>query len=84
MATRCYFNPVGAHESGLIGEDPSGIPNNLMPYITQVARRPGDVAQCYADPSQAAALLGWKASRGLAQMCADAWRWQSGNPNGYR
>lgn len=166
VATLRYFNPVGAHASGLIGEDPSGIPNNLMPYITQVAvgqraqlqvfgsdystpdgtgvrdyihvcdlaeghvaalrallergqsvtvnlgtgqgysvlevvkafeaasgrpvpyqlvaRRPGDVAQCYADPSQAAALLGWKASRGLAQMCADAWRWQNGNPNGYR
>ena len=166
VATLRYFNPVGAHASGLIGEDPSGIPNNLMPYITQVAvgqraqlqvfgsdyptpdgtgvrdyihvcdlaeghvaalkallergnsvtvnlgtgqgysvlevvkafeaasgrpvpyqlvaRRPGDVAQCYADPSQAAALLGWKASRGLDQMCADAWRWQSGNPNGYR
>ena len=166
VATLRYFNPVGAHASGLIGEDPSGIPNNLMPYITQVAvgqraqlqvfgsdyptpdgtgvrdyihvcdlaeghvaalkallergnsvtvnlgtgsgysvldvvkafeaasgrpvpyqlvaRRPGDVAQCYADPSQALALLGWKASRGLDQMCADAWRWQSGNPSGYR
>ncbi len=166
VATLRYFNPVGAHESGLIGEDPSGIPNNLMPYITQVAvgqraqlqvfgsdyptpdgtgvrdyihvcdlaeghvaalktllergqsvtvnlgtgqgysvldvvkafeaasgrpvpyqlvaRRPGDVAQCYADPTQALALLGWKASRGLNQMCADAWRWQSNNPNGYR
>ncbi len=166
VATLRYFNPVGAHASGLIGEDPSGIPNNLMPYITQVAvgqraqlqvfgsdyptpdgtgvrdyihvcdlaeghvaalkallergqsvtvnlgtgqgysvldvvkafetasgrpvpyqlvaRRPGDVAQCYADPAQAEALLGWHASRGLDQMCADAWRWQSGNPNGYR
>jgi UDP-glucose 4-epimerase len=166
VATLRYFNPVGAHESGLIGEDPSGIPNNLMPYITQVAvgqraqlqvfgsdyptldgtgvrdyihvcdlaeghvaalktllergqsvtvnlgtgsgysvlevvkafetasgrpvpyqlvaRRPGDVAQCYADPAQALALLGWRASRGLDQMCADAWRWQSGNPDGYR
>lgn len=166
VATLRYFNPVGAHASGLIGEDPSGIPNNLMPYITQVAvgqrarlqvfgsdyptpdgtgvrdyihvcdlaeghvaalkalleggnsvtvnlgtgrgysvldvvrafeaasgrpvpyelvaRRPGDVAQCYADPSQALALLGWKSSRDLDRMCADAWRWQSANPNGYR
>jgi UDP-glucose 4-epimerase len=161
-----YFNPVGAHPSGLIGEDPAGIPNNLMPYITQVAagtrprlsvfgndyptpdgtgvrdyihvcdlaeghvaalhhlleqrrslaanlgtghghsvlevvrafeaasgravpfdiapRRPGDVAQCYADPSRARELLGWQARRTLAQMCEDAWRWQSANPNGYR
>ncbi len=54
-----------------------------VPYQL-VARRPGDVAQCYADPVQALALLGWRASRGLDQMCADAWRWQSGNPNGYR
>jgi UDP-glucose 4-epimerase len=166
VATLRYFNPVGAHASGLIGEDPSGIPNNLMPYITQVAvgqraelqvfgsdyptpdgtgvrdyihvcdlaeghvaalktllergqsltvnlgtgrgcsvlevvkafetasgrpvpyqlvaRRPGDVAQCYADPTQAETELGWRASRSLDQMCADAWRWQSGNPNGYR
>jgi UDP-glucose 4-epimerase len=161
-----YFNPVGAHPSGLIGEDPSGIPNNLMPYITQVAmgkraqlqifgsdyatpdgtgvrdyihvmdlaeghvaalrylldqgksvtvnlgtgrgnsvlevvhafeaasgrkvpyqlvaRRPGDVAQCYADPARARDLLDWQARRSLAEMCADAWRWQSGNPDGYR
>lgn len=161
-----YFNPVGAHPSGLIGEDPADIPNNLMPYVTQVAvgqrphlsvygndyptpdgtgvrdyihvqdlaaghvaalqallgkgesftvnlgtgrgnsvlevvqafeaasgrpvpyqfapRRPGDVAQCYADPALAKALLGWEARRTLAEMCADAWRWQSGNPNGYR
>ena len=161
-----YFNPVGAHPSGLIGEDPSGIPNNLMPFVTQVAigkreflsvygsdyrtpdgtgvrdyihvqdlaeghvaalkalldrrqsftvnlgtgqgqsvldvvkafeqasgrpvpyriapRRPGDVAQCYADPALAHRLLGWRASRSLADMCADAWRWQSGNPDGYR
>lgn len=153
-----YFNPVGAHESGIIGEDPNGIPNNLMPYITQVAigklqqlsvygddyptpdgtgvrdyihvvdlarghlaalkaleksngvmtvnlgtgqgysvldvvhafekasnrpvpykivaRRPGDVAQCYADPSLAAELLGWRAERGLDDMCRDSWRWQ--------
>ena len=166
VATLRYFNPVGAHASSLIGEDPSGIPNNLMPYITQVAvgqrarlqvfgsdyptpdgtgvrdyihvcdlaeghvaalrallergqsvtvnlgtgrgysvlevvrafeaasgrpvpyelvaRRPGDVAQCYADPSRARALLGWRATRGLDRMCADAWRWQSANPNGYR
>ncbi|MDY0330177.1 MAG: UDP-glucose 4-epimerase GalE [Thiomonas sp.] len=160
-----YFNPVGAHESGLIGEDPRGIPNNLMPYITQVAvgrlqklrvfggdwptvdgsgvrdyihvmdlaeghvaalryllsheglftvnlgtgqgysvlqmvqafgktigrdlpyeivaRRPGDIAQCWADPSAARELLGWSAKRGLEQICADAWRWQQGNPQGY-
>ena len=161
-----YFNPVGAHPSGLIGEDPAGIPNNLMPYIAQVAtgqrpflqvfgsdyptpdgtgvrdyihvcdlaeghvaalkallqegrsltvnlgtgrgysvlevvrafeaasgrpvpyqlapRRAGDVAQCYADPTLAQRTLGWRATRPLAQMCADAWRWQSGNPDGYR
>jgi len=161
-----YFNPVGAHPSGLIGEDPSGIPNNLMPFVTQVAigkrpflnvygsdyptpdgtgvrdyihvqdlaeghvaalqallekkesftvnlgtgrghsvlevvqafeqasgrevkrqiapRRPGDVAQCYADPALAQRLLGWRASRSLADMCLDAWRWQNGNPDGYR
>ena len=160
-----YFNPIGAHESGLIGEDPNGIPNNLMPYISQVAvgkleklgvfgddydtpdgtgvrdyihvvdlavghvkaikyifsnpgldiinlgtgvgysvldmvkafskacgkeipyeikpRREGD-AMCYADPSKAAKVLGWKAERGLEQMCEDAWRWQSQNPEGYR
>ena len=153
-----YFNPVGAHESGIIGEDPNGIPNNLMPYITQVAvgklpqlsvfgddyptpdgtgvrdyihvvdlarghlaalealsdtsgvmavnlgtgqgysvldvvrafekasdrpvpyrivpRRPGDVAQCYADPTLAKELLGWQAQRGLDEMCRDSWRWQ--------
>ena len=163
-----YFNPVGAHESGLIGEDPTGIPNNLMPFVAQVAmgrrprlniygndyptpdgtgirdfihvvdlaqghvaamavlmdddaarvnvvnlgtgrghsvlevvksfeaasgrpisyrfvdRRPGDVAVCYADPSRAHSLLGWEARRGVDIMCADAWRWQSMNPNGYR
>jgi len=166
VAVLRYFNPVGAHPSGLIGEDPAGIPNNLMPYIAQVAtgrrpflqvfggdyqtpdgtgvrdyihvcdlaeghvaalrtliesgrsltanlgtgrghsvlevvrafeaasgrpvpyrlvaRRPGDVAQCYADPALARQQLGWHASRSLAQMCADAWRWQSANPNGYR
>ncbi len=163
-----YFNPVGAHASGLIGEDPRGVPNNLLPFVAQVAvgrqerlnvwgndyptpdgtgvrdyihvvdlalghlkalealergasqsdcltvnlgtgsghsvlelvrafeqasgkpvpytvaaRRPGDVAACYADPSRARALLGWRAERGLAEMCADAWRWQSRNPNGY-
>ena len=161
-----YFNPVGAHESGLIGEDPQGTPNNLMPFVAQVAvglrphlnvfgndyptpdgtgvrdyihvvdlalghlkalealrrspaecltvnlgtgtgysvreivrafeeasgkrvaytvapRRPGDVAACYADPSKAATLLGWRAERNLADMCADAWRWQSLNPHGY-
>ncbi len=161
-----YFNPVGAHPSGLIGEDPSDIPNNLMPYVAQVAigkrpylnvyggdyptpdgtgvrdyihvqdlaaghvaalqallnqgasftvnlgtgrgnsvlevvqafeqasgqpipyqmapRRPGDVAQCYADPALAQSLLGWGARHTLADMCADAWRWQSGNPDGYQ
>lgn len=159
-----YFNPVGAHESGLLGEAPNGIPNNLMPYITQVAlgqrealqifgndyptpdgtgvrdylhvmdlaaghlaalraldspklltvnlgtgqgvsvqqmvdtfarvngvpiahrvvtRRPGDVAQCLADPSQAKALLNWQTHLGLERMCADAWRWQSMNPQGF-
>ncbi len=160
-----YFNPVGAHESGLIGEDPQGPPNNLMPYITQVAvgrrshlnvfgqdydtpdgtgvrdyihvrdlaighvaalrhlergpglvsvnlgtgvgvsvlelkaalerasgktvphvvapRRAGDIAQCYADPTLARELLGWTATRNTAQMCEDAWRWQSNNPGGY-
>lgn len=161
-----YFNPVGAHPSGLIGEDPSDIPNNLMPYIAQVAvgrreklsvfgsdyptvdgtgvrdyihvmdladghvkalawlsrglgikafnlgtgrgysvlemlkaferacgktlayelvdRRPGDVASCYADPALADQVLGWKATRGIEAMCADGWRWQSQNPEGYR
>lgn len=161
-----YFNPVGAHESGRIGEDPKGIPNNLMPYISQVAvgkleklgvfgddydtpdgtgvrdyihvvdlaighvkaihyiftnpgldvinlgtgvgysvldmvkafgkaigrdlpyeikpRREGDIAMCYADPTKAAKVLGWKAERGLEEMCADTWRWQSQNPDGYR
>ncbi len=163
-----YFNPVGAHVSGLIGEDPRGIPNNLVPFIAQVAvgrrerlnvwghdyatadgtgvrdyihvvdlahghvkalkaldglvkptecltvnlgtgsghsvlevvaafekacgktipytlapRRPGDVAACYADPNRAFKMLGWRAERGLSEMCADAWRWQSQNPNGY-
>ncbi len=159
-----YFNPVGAHESGLIGENPNGIPNNLMPFVAQVAagkrpqlavfgndyptpdgtgvrdyihvvdlaqghlaaldalarsgrsltvnlgtgqgysvldmvrafeaasgrpvpyrivaRRPGDIATCYADPAQAEQLLGWKARRGIAEMCADGWRWQSMNPDG--
>ena len=166
MAVLRYFNPVGAHPSGLIGEDPGGIPNNLMPFVSQVAigkrpylnvygsdyptpdgtgvrdyihvqdlaaghvaalqallaqgksftvnlgtgrgnsvlelvrafeqasglpvpyriapRRPGDVAQCYADPALAQSLLGWRAKLTLADMCADAWRWQSGNPDGYR
>ncbi len=160
-----YFNPIGAHPSGLIGEDPKGIPNNLLPYVAQVAigkldclgvfgddydtpdgtgvrdyihvvdlarghvnaidklrdnagvsvynlgtgtgysvlevvrafekacghpikyeikpRRPGDIAMCYCDPSKAEAELGWKAERGLEEMCADAWRWQKANPNGY-
>ena len=160
-----YFNPVGAHASGRIGEDPNGLPNNLMPYVSQVAvgrlpqlrvfggdyptsdgtgvrdyihvvdlavghvaavrrlterpgvltvnlgtgrgysvievvkafekasgrpvpfeivaRRPGDVAQCYAEPGLAERELGWRAERGIDEMCADAWRWQSANPEGY-
>lgn len=160
-----YFNPIGAHKSGRIGEDPNGIPGNLMPYITQVAvgklstlhvygadyptadgtgvrdyihvvdlalghlcalkkvlgstgcniynlgtgkgcsvfelinafekasgrkvpyvvepRRSGDVAICYSDPSKAQAELGWKAVRGIDEMCEDSWRWQVNNPQGY-
>lgn len=160
-----YFNPVGAHPSGKIGEDPNGIPNNLMPFITQVAvgklkelrvfgndyptkdgtgvrdyihvvdlakghikalekilkgqgvsaynlgtgtgysvldmvnafekatgqavpykivdRRPGDIAASFADPSRAEKELNWKAEKTLEDMCRDAWRWQSQNPNGY-
>ena len=160
-----YFNPVGAHESGQIGEDPAGIPNNLLPYVSQVAvgklerlsvfgddydtedgtgvrdyihvvdlakghvaalkklatspavvtynlgtgqgysvleiikafekasgkevpykvvdRRPGDIAACYADPTLATNELGWTAEAGIEEMCADGWRWQSSNPNGY-
>lgn len=160
-----YFNPVGAHLSGRIGESPRGVPNNLMPYVTQVAvgkrerlsvfggdyptadgtgvrdyihvvdlalghiaalervgraagawtvnlgtgkgysvldivkafeaasgreipyqivdRRPGDIAQCFADPSHAARELGWTARLDLNRMCADSWRWQSQNPEGY-
>lgn len=160
-----YFNPIGAHASGQIGEDPQGIPNNLMPYLLQVAvgkrphltvhgndwptvdgtgvrdyihvvdlalghlaalakldtldgavpinlgtgqgcsvlqmlnalekvsgkkipyqigpRRSGDIATCYADPANAERLLGWKATRDLMTMCADGWRWQSQNPDGF-
>lgn len=161
-----YFNPVGAHESGLIGEDPAGIPNNLLPYVAQVAigklkelsifgddydtidgtgvrdyihvvdlakghvaalqgleksgtgcraynlgtgsglsvlqivkafekasgrvvpykispRRAGDIAACFADAGKAKSELGWAAELGLERMMADAWRWQSQNPNGY-
>lgn len=158
-----YFNPVGAHESGTIGEDPKGIPNNLLPYVSQVAvgkrpfvqvfgndydtvdgtgvrdyihvvdladghvkalehmqsgapaynlgtgkgvsvlelidafsrastkdipykivdRRPGDVASCYASPDKANAELHWQATRTIEQACADSWRWQSQNPDGY-
>jgi UDP-glucose 4-epimerase len=162
-----YFNPVGAHDSGQIGEDPRGIPNNLMPFVSQVAcgvrqklsvfgndyqtvdgtgvrdyihvmdlarghlaalqrlatsltgelltvnlgtgkgisvlelvaaferasgkevpyqvvaRRPGDVASCYADPAKAKELLGWQAELGVDAMCEDTWRWQAGNPHGY-
>lgn len=160
-----YFNPIGAHKAGIIGEDPKGIPNNLVPYIAQVAvgklealgvfgndyntpdgtgvrdyihvvdlarghvkamkkfedtpevriynlgtgngysvlqvlhafekacgktlpyvikeRRPGDIATCYADPAKAREELGWEAEYGIDEMCADTWRWQSTNPNGY-
>ncbi len=160
-----YFNPVGAHPSGQIGEDPNGIPNNLMPYVAQVAvgklprlrvfgndyrtpdgtgvrdyihvvdlarghlaalnklqehpgavvynlgtgrgysvlemvaaferasgrtvpyeiadRRPGDIATCYADPTEAREALGWQAQFGIEEMVRDAWRWQSENPNGF-
>ena len=160
-----YFNPIGAHESGLIGENPNGIPNNLLPYVSQVAagklaylhvfgddyptpdgtgvrdyihvvdlarghvaaadyamkhtgteiinlgtghgysvldivkafekvngvkvpykieaRRPGDIAECWADPAKAKELLGWTAQKNLEDMCRDAWRWQTQNPNGY-
>ncbi|CDG18844.1 UDP-glucose 4-epimerase GalE [Xenorhabdus doucetiae] len=161
-----YFNPVGAHPSGTMGEDPQGIPNNLMPYIAQVAvgrreklsvygndyptadgtgirdyihvmdladghiaalnavgkkaglhiynlgtgkgtsvlemvaafshacgkpvpyeicpRRPGDIAECWSSPEKAERELGWKANRTIVDMTADAWRWQSQNPNGYQ
>ncbi len=160
-----YFNPIGAHKSGLIGENPNGIPNNLMPYITQVAvgklprlgvfgndyptpdgtgvrdyihvvdlakghlkaleyaashkgaeifnlgtsqgysvldivntfsrvngieipydikdRRPGDIAECYADPKKANEILNWHADLGLEDMCRDSWNWQKNNPQGY-
>lgn len=160
-----YFNPVGAHQSGTIGEDPNGIPNNLLPFVSQVAvgkreklsvfgddyetrdgtgirdyihvvdlakghvlaldklaknpgvvtynlgtgvgysvleivqafekasgkeipyevvdRRPGDIAACYADPQKASAELGWTAALGIDEMCADSWRWQSSNPDGF-
>ncbi len=160
-----YFNPVGAHESGLIGEDPRGVPSNLMPFVAQVAigrldklrvfggdyltpdgtgvrdyihvmdlaqahvaalsqllgdapsftinigggrgysvmevirayekasgrnipyeivaRRPGDIAACYTDPALALEILGWSATKGLDEMCADSWNWQQMNPNGY-
>lgn len=165
IAVLRYFNPVGAHESGLIGEDPAGIPNNLMPYVAQVAvgkleklrvfgndyptpdgtgvrdyihvvdlarghlaaldtlakrdagfvvnlgtgrgysvlevvkafeaasgrpvpyeivaRRPGDIAECYADPALAQKLLGWEARFGIERMCQDHWRWQEKNPRGF-
>ena len=160
-----YFNPIGAHESGNMGEDPQGIPNNLLPYVAQVAvgklekvhvfgddyptpdgtgvrdyihvvdlaighlkaiekkaneagvhiynlgtgngysvlqiikafekacgkelpyvidpRRPGDIAECWANPAKAKAELGWEATRGIEKMCEDSWRWQSTHPNGY-
>ena len=160
-----YFNPIGAHKSGMIGEDPKGIPNNLLPYVAQVAigkleclgvfgddydtpdgtgvrdyihvvdlavghvkalkkledkegvsvynlgtghgysvlevvhafekacgheikyqikeRRAGDIAMCYCDPAKAKKELGWEAQYGIDEMCADSWRWQSQNPDGY-
>ena len=160
-----YFNPIGAHESGRIGEDPSGLPNNLLPFVSQVAvgklkelmvfgddyptrdgtgvrdyihvtdlalghvkalehlatgpgvvtynlgtgrgfsvlevvaafattsgrpvpyriapRRRGDIPECFANPTLAGVELGWRAERGLEEMCADAWRWQEANPEGY-
>ncbi|MBI4740255.1 MAG: UDP-glucose 4-epimerase GalE [Betaproteobacteria bacterium] len=166
LACLRYFNPAGAHGSGLIGEDPNGVPNNLMHFVAQVAggrreklsvfgddyptpdgtgvrdyihvvdlarghvaalnyfcgagglltvnlgtgrgvsvlemvaafakasgreipyeirpRRAGDIASCYADPSLAGQLLGWRAERGIDTMCADAWLWQTMNPHGYR
>ena len=168
VAVLRYFNPIGAHPSGLIGEDPADVPNNLLPYVAQVAvgkreriqvfggdyptpdgtgvrdyihvvdlarghvkalerlastttpelltinlgtgqgysvlevirafeeacgkklpyevvaRRPGDIASCYANPAHALAVLGWSAEKDLPTMCADTWRWQSQNPNGYR
>ncbi len=165
IAVLRYFNPIGAHPSGLMGEDPNGIPNNLMPYITKVAggklpilhvfgndydthdgtgvrdyihvvdlarahlaalqyiekahgidyfnigtgngysvldivkaykaatgidvkyqidpRRPGDIAECYADPAKAREVLGWSAQYGIEEMCRDANNWQTKNPNGY-
>ena len=161
-----YFNPIGAHESGRIGEDPKGIPNNLLPYVAQVAvgkleqvgvfgddyptpdgtgvrdyihvvdlarghvaaikkleqkpglficnlgtghgysvldvinafskacgkeipyvidpRRPGDIAECWCDPSKAKRELGWEAQYGIEEMCAHSWNWQSHNPDGYK
>lgn len=161
-----YFNPIGAHASGLMGEDPKGIPNNLLPYVAQTAigkreavhvfgddyptpdgtgvrdyihvvdlarghvaalkklasncglficnlgtgkgysvldvikayskacgkdlpyvidpRRPGDIAECYADPAKARDELGWTAEYGIEEMCASSWKWQSMNPNGYK
>lgn len=160
-----YFNPIGANKSGIMGEDPKGIPNNLLPYVAQVAvgklekvhvfgndyptvdgtgvrdyihvvdlalghlkaienkanepgvhiynlgtgngysvlqiieafqkacgkeipyqidpRRPGDIAECYANPAKAKNELGWVAERGIEEMCVDAWRWQSTHPNGF-
>ena len=160
-----YFNPIGAHESGNLGEDPRGIPNNLLPYVAQVAvgklekvhvfgddyptkdgtgvrdyihvvdlalghlkaiekntnksgvhiynlgtgngysvleiinafskacgkdvpyqidpRRPGDIAECFANPTKAKEELGWEATRGIEEMCEDSWRWQSNHPNGF-
>ena len=72
-----YFNPVGAHQSGLIGESLSGVPSNLFPYVSKVAK--GDVAQCYADASLAFKLLNWKTELNLSQMCQDTWNWEKFN-----
>ena len=126
-----YFNPIGAHESGLIGEDPKGIPNNLVVDLAKghvkavkkltdkegvsiynlgtgvgysvldvlhayekacgktlkyeiKPRRDGDVAVCYSDSAKAKKELGWVAEKGIEEMCADSWKWQSMNPDGYR
>ena len=99
-----YFNPVGAHKSGLIGEPDVRIYNlgtgkgfsvlqmieafskacgKQIPYAIK-PRRPGDIAECYADAALAKKELGWEAERGIDEMCEDSWRWQSNNPNGYR
>ena len=94
-----YFNPIGAHKSGLIGEDcnlGTGHGYSVLdvihafekacgkkiPYVID-PRRPGDIAECYADPSKAKRELGWEAEYGIEEMCADSWNWQQKNPDGY-